>query len=214
MAGHQGHKSPFKGRPYSLKNRHGYFVHFRQRAAALADYLRFEQWGAQASELDLAGAIPTTNLARFTPTFDASPPTFEEVDGICRGLKTSQAPGPDGLAPEIFKMLPENAMHLLTQKNQNGGRRQPSLLKPTAPRLPKYTKKGPPEDPANYRPISLLNPPDKIMAAILKRRIEQGTEAHLQRTQYGFRKAEARPKLYIASDASWIRQKEAGHRSG
>ena len=40
----------------------------------------------------------------------------------------------------------------------------------------------------NYRPISLLNTIYKILAVIIKTRLERGMETHLQKTQYGFRK--------------------------
>ena len=40
---------------------------------------------------------------------------------------------------------------------------------------------------SNYRPISLMNSMYKIFAAVLQRRISQGIERHLQRTQSGFR---------------------------
>lgn len=49
-------------------------------------------------------------------------------------------------------------------------------------------KKGNTERQEHYRPISLLNIFYKIIASILKQRIEQGIDTELQSTQYGFRK--------------------------
>ena len=40
----------------------------------------------------------------------------------------------------------------------------------------------------NYRPITLLNTVYKIHAVILQKRLEEGLEKHIQKTQYGFRK--------------------------
>ena len=56
-------------------------------------------------------------------------------------------------------------------------------------RVASLYKKGDPQDPANYRPISLLNAFLKILAAIVKKRIEAGVEHALGDTQFGFRKA-------------------------
>ena len=49
-------------------------------------------------------------------------------------------------------------------------------------------KKGNTSDLNNYRPISLLTSIYKLYAAIIKKRIEQGVETALHKTQYGFRK--------------------------
>ncbi len=48
-------------------------------------------------------------------------------------------------------------------------------------------KKGNPALFKNYRPISLLNNLTKLYARILKARLEEGMEAELNNTQYGFR---------------------------
>ena len=52
-------------------------------------------------------------------------------------------------------------------------------------------KKGNSADISNYRPISLLNTITKLFAAILKKRIEAGTENLMNKTQFGFRKNES-----------------------
>ena len=43
----------------------------------------------------------------------------------------------------------------------------------------------------NYRPISLLNTTYKIMAAMIKSRIEEVIDPFLQDTQFGFRKTKS-----------------------
>ena len=49
-------------------------------------------------------------------------------------------------------------------------------------------KKGNVENPANYRPIALLNTLYKIYASLLQRRISMGLDQRMHETQYGFRK--------------------------
>ena len=48
-------------------------------------------------------------------------------------------------------------------------------------------KKGNKEDIGNNRPISLLNTMYKILAVIIKDRMAQHLDQHIQETQYGFR---------------------------
>ena len=50
-----------------------------------------------------------------------------------------------------------------------------------------YKNKGSDSDPANYRPISLLNTFYKIYAALLQRRLATAHDHQLRQTQYGFR---------------------------
>ena len=60
-------------------------------------------------------------------------------------------------------------------------------------------KKGHPMAQENYRPISLLNLGYKVIAAVLKIRIESGIEHELGQTQFGFRTGKSTTQaIYIA----------------
>ena len=50
-----------------------------------------------------------------------------------------------------------------------------------------YKGKGSESDPANYRPISLLNVLYKIHASMLQKRLAAAHDKHLRSTQLGFR---------------------------
>ena len=49
----------------------------------------------------------------------------------------------------------------------------------------------------NYRPISLLNTMYKLIAAIVKIRLEEGIEKNLQDTQYGFQERKGNSRCII-----------------
>ena len=60
-------------------------------------------------------------------------------------------------------------------------------------------KKGKVEDPANYRPIALLNTIYKIHASIIQKRLARGMDDRISELQYGFRaKRSTSQPLFIA----------------
>ena len=113
----------------------------------------------------------------------------EEVAQAVFKLKRRKAAGPDRMSTEIFKELNIiNMAELTTLLNQWWNSPEdfdPELWQAIVVLI---FKKGNTEDLNNYRPISLLNTLYKILAMIIKNRLERGMEVHLQRTQFGFRK--------------------------
>ena len=53
-------------------------------------------------------------------------------------------------------------------------------------RVANLYKKGYPNNLENYRPINLLNALFKIIASVIKMRIEEACEKHIMKTQFGF----------------------------
>ena len=61
-----------------------------------------------------------------------------------------------------------------------------------------YKGKGSDTDPANYRPISLLNAQYKLFAAMIQKRLSHRLESRLRDTQFGFRaKLGTRDSLFV-----------------
>ena len=60
-------------------------------------------------------------------------------------------------------------------------------------------KKGDPGNLGNYRPISLLQTMYKILAALIKERIDAGIDNYVHKTQYGFRKAKSTAQALISA---------------
>ncbi len=59
-------------------------------------------------------------------------------------------------------------------------------------------KKGKVEEPANYRPISLLPTTiHKLIASIIQRRMADSMDDRISEVQYGFRENEVPPNHYL-----------------
>ena len=87
-------------------------------------------------------------------------------------LKANKAPGPDGILNEYFQLIDATVETRLLQLYNE------TLISETTPpswseaRIVSIFKgKGSDTDPANYRPISLLNVTYKIFAAMLQARL-------------------------------------------
>jgi len=115
------------------------------------------------------------------------------IDELCLALKQSKnnkAGGPDGTSNEIYKNLPPcGIIYLLAVFNELWSKEmvpQDWLSSITA----MLYKKGSEADPANYRPISLLNSPLKIFTQMIQNRLYGWAEncGILPESQAGFRK--------------------------
>jgi hypothetical protein len=103
-------------------------------------------------------------------------------------LKLGKAGGPDGTTGEMFKhLLPEHSA-VLHGIIRDWWEAEEIPIDLATARVVHLYKKGDTQDFANYRPISLLNIGFKIFAALIHKRIAGTLDAHIQQTQYGFRK--------------------------
>ena len=114
----------------------------------------------------------------------------EGVKKLLKNLKTSKAPGPDGITPRILKELCDElapALTLLFQSSIDSG--IVPLDWRTAHVSPIF-KKGERYKPSNYRPISLTSVPGKLLEHIIVHTIMDFAETNniFCREQHGFRK--------------------------
>jgi hypothetical protein len=77
-----------------------------------------------------------TNLILGGLTYDASPPSAEELHDVVKGLKAGKAGGPDGTVADMFKALsPENLTLLHTYIRLVANLRTPGFIS-RCPRRP------------------------------------------------------------------------------
>ena len=119
---------------------------------------------------------------------DHAPFTLEELQASLAKLKNNKAPGPDQTPNELFKLLDaESEVKLLELYNEIWEAGEAPEEWKEAVIVTIYKGKGKDTDPANYRPISLLNAVYKVFAAMLQARLSKTHEGHIRATQYGFR---------------------------
>ena len=118
------------------------------------------------------------------------PITLEETQASLKKLKQNKALGPDLAVNELLVWLDTHGEEQLTKIFQD------IWVEGCVPDKWKhasvvmiYKGKGLDTDPANYRPISLLNTMCKLFASILQTRISSQLDGSLRRSQYGFRQS-------------------------
>lgn len=118
---------------------------------------------------------------------NTEPPTKAEIRDAIKTLKNGKAPGEDQLNAELFKQEPEAAAdHLVPlfraiweEENIPEGWRKGSIIK--------IPKKGNLSDCNNWRGITLLSIPSKILCKIIIKRIGPALDKILRKEQSGFR---------------------------
>ena len=173
-----------------LKDAHGNHVPFKEYPHKAADYLEEVQWKA-AVENPNEESRQHVPLQNGSYLIDDSPFTNAELDLVLSKLKRNKSPGADGVSVELFKWLnAQNRLIVLDAANcclQNGYM-QPEDLQAIVASI---YKKGDSSLLSNYRPISLLNSCYKVVAALVKIRLNAGLDTWLMQTQYGFRKSKS-----------------------
>ena len=157
-------------------------------AEVYADYLEQEQWGRETEEQGPDKGWGTGPLGKDTGLLvESGPITDHELGVALKALSKKKTPGPDGIPNEAWMALRGAKKELLDFLNRCWDE-ESFPAKWREAEVVAIFKKGSAVDPANYRPISLLQTAYKIMGKILTRRLETGLEGKLRETQFGFRK--------------------------
>ena len=149
---------------------------------AFRDHLQNKQWAG-------ATARPPPNPRNHqihATSADQALFTQAELQEALRKLKEHKATGPDEIPNELFKLLDHNTEQILLNAFNEiweKGHIPDSWKEATVVSL--YEGKGAETDPANYRPISLLNTIYKVFASMIQARLATQREKQLRNTQYG-----------------------------
>ena len=146
-----------------MKDMHGNRTPIENKASALADYLYSKHWSPIAHPPALENR---PKLSHNDLPYDALDFTTEEVESAIDKLKTNKAPGPDGCITKLFKFLDHGNIQILTACFNGFWRHKYVPDDFTRAQIESIYKKGDPDNPENYRPISLLNTSYKIVAYI------------------------------------------------
>jgi len=115
-------------------------------------------------------------------------PQLEEVICAIAGLQSGKAPGKDGIAPEVLKF---GGLLLAEQITNLFARCWNERILPQEFRDAKivsiYKKKGCKRQCGNYRGISLLSVPGKVLASVMLKRLLAAVGGLLPESQCGFR---------------------------
>ena len=166
-----------------MKGLQGEYVAPRNRAEAIATYLQDKHWTNDNNTL----VDRTDRIQDFRHLFDLRPFTMTEFDAALSSSKKNKQPGPDNVIMELFSWLnSENKTWFLRLVNLWWSNQYAPEDLFFARVVPIY-KKGDTDDPANYRPISLLNSFYKLYMILIRQRLQVVLEDTLTQTQYGFR---------------------------
>ena len=132
-------------------------------------------------------SIPDLSTKGRDTDTDSEPFTIEEVENAVKTLKNNKACGWDRIAAETIKKG-GNTMNQMLLKICNlawSERKTPKdwskgLITPVH-------KKGDKLDPANYRAITLISIPGKVLCKMILNRIQPTIDSHLTEEQCGFR---------------------------
>jgi len=140
-----------------------------------------------------------THEASNYPKDDTNEISMEEIMEVRRKLKRGKAPGNDDITSDWIKDLDEENLEDIRTILNQWWKEEDWPEEMDQARVAAIYKKGDPEAPGNYRPISLLNTLIKLMLAILKKRIESKVENQIGNNQFGFRKGKSTTQaIYIA----------------
>lgn len=133
--------------------------------------------------------IPHPIMNFSNPQLDAEI-TRREISWSLKKCKENKSPGPDEIPYEFFKYLPEEGINHLTILFNIITNSEKIPVSWSQSLLRMLHKKGVKSDPANYRPIALMNCIGKIFMQILTERLGTWLESEnlLPEWQAGFRK--------------------------
>ena len=147
--------------------------------------------------------------------FLSTPFTIQELMLAVRQLKSGKAQGPDNIPPEFLIHCGPRCLEWLRGFYSNclSNMTVPKIWrKATVIAIPKPNK--PTDDPKNYRPISLLCVPFKLLERLLLVRLEPIIDPQLPNEQAGFRRGRSTVHQIVNLTDDIEEAFEKGHKAG
>ena len=183
-------KSKFSPKFCKFKDKDGTRIPVERYAEKAAEYLDEVQW---KKATDLPEPKPRCSL--FPQTINKIKDELfhiQELDHVIDKLKENKTPAPDETKAELIKWTDTyNRERLLISINEileDNDKWDPDL---NLANVASIYKKGDSSNLANYRPISLLQSFYKIIASLIKERIDAGIDFFISHTQYGLKQGKS-----------------------
>lgn len=147
--------------------------------------------------------------ARIDLPLNVEPPTKEEITTAIKQTKTAKAAGPDGIPPEALKCDVPASVEILFPLFEKIWKEETFPEEWKDGHLIKLPKKGDLSKCENYRGITLLSIPGKILNRIILSRMKDAIDKVLRDQQAGFRKNRsctdqiAALRIIIEQSAEW-----------
>ena len=100
--------------------------------------------------------------------------TMDELVDTVKLFKNNKSPGPDGIPVEFFKWLNADGLSCILEILNECWENNVMPEHMELANVVTLYKKGKVQDPANYRPIALLQSTYKVYAKILQQRLANG----------------------------------------
>ena len=167
----------------------GKLVPIFERAEGLAQHLTESQWGTNAEETQHEQELRDAPQINNTAQIPEEEFTADEFQDAISMLKKNKAHGTDELDNEMILLLDEDNLNTLRTHINKAWREKKIPEKWKEAYVVSIFKKGDTQDPANYRPISLLSTAYKLLMRLMQTRISTHMDHLISHRQWGFRKA-------------------------
>ena len=172
---------------------------------AFKNHLENKQWAAPAITPE-AVRVRDARPHLHDPLENEPLFAMSDLEAALQKLKKKKAAGPDEIPNEVWLLLDDtNLQTLLDLYNHTWDSGTIPQEWAAAIVVSIYKGKGADTEPANCRPISLLNTIYKIYAAMLQKRLSAHIEPRLRATQFGFRahKGTKQPLFILRRAMEW-----------
>ena len=176
-------KKPFPQKALMLVDQTGQGGNI-DNAEILANHLALNQW----KEAGEPTGLSTAPLFTDAPTISEATISLEEVTLAIKQSKVGKRAGKDTIPNDFWKRLKGAGLLELVSLFRLCWETQSSPEQWKMAQVVGIFKKGSATDPANYRPISLLQTCYKLYARIIANRLTVGLDDKIRDLQFGFRK--------------------------